>query len=226
MGAGLIAGIIFGLPRLYTSLRYASRIQSEQNAPSAPVAIVFGAGLRRDGSASVILRDRVETAAQLYWTGKASKLLLSGDNRFENYNEPRAMLEYGLQLGLPESAMTLDYAGRRTYDTCLRAKEIFGVSQALLVTQHYHLDRALLTDVGGAAVPLIELADLIIAKVLAGRLKDLDDAAGLWRLHAQTVDAGRIRRTLRLLEEALSQGDLVSSFDAITRAGSAANRRH
>ena len=145
MGAGLIAGIIFGLPRLYTSLRYASRIQSEQNAPSAPVAIVFGAGLQRDGSASVILRDRVETAAQLYWTGKASKLLLSGDNRFENYNEPRAMLEYGLQLGLPESAMTLDYAGRRTYDTCLRAKEIFGVSQALLVTQHYHLDRALLT---------------------------------------------------------------------------------
>ena len=87
------------------------------------------------------------------------------------------------------------------------------------------LDRALLTDVGGAAVPLIELADLIIAKVLAGRPKDLDDAAGLWRLHARTVDAGRIRRTLRLLEEALSQSDLVSSFDAITRAGSAANRR-
>jgi vancomycin permeability regulator SanA len=157
MGVGLIVGLIFGLPRLYTSLRYASRIQSEQNAPTMPVAIVFGAGLRRDGSASVILRDRVETAAQLYWAGKASRLLLSGDNRYENYNEPRAMLEYGLQLGLPESAMVLDYAGRRTYDTCLRAKEIFGVTQALLVTQHYHLDRALLTcdslglDVQGVA---------------------------------------------------------------------------
>ena len=144
-GAGLIVGIIFGLPRLYTTLRYGGSIHRDQDAPSAPVAIVFGAGLRRDGSASVILRDRVETAAQLYWAGKASKLLLSGDNRFETYNEPRAMLEYGLQLGLPESAMVLDYAGRRTYDTCLRAKEIFGVSQALLVTQHYHLDRALLT---------------------------------------------------------------------------------
>ena len=87
------------------------------------------------------------------------------------------------------------------------------------------LDRALLTDVGGAAVPLIELADLIIAKVLAGRPKDLDDAAGLWRLHAQTIDAGRIRHTLRLLEEALSQSDLVSSFDAVVRTGSAATRR-
>ena len=86
------------------------------------------------------------------------------------------------------------------------------------------LDRALLTNVGGAAVPLIELADLIIAKVLAGRSKDLDDVAGLWRLHARTVDAERIRRTLRLLDEALSQGDLVSSFEAIARSGSATNR--
>jgi hypothetical protein len=84
------------------------------------------------------------------------------------------------------------------------------------------LDRALLTDVGGAAVPLIELGDLIIA-VLAGRSKDLDDVAGLWRLHARTVDAERIRRTLRLLDEALSQGDLVSSFEAVARSGSATN---
>lgn len=87
------------------------------------------------------------------------------------------------------------------------------------------LDRALLTDVGGTAVPLIDLGDLMIAKVLAGRPKDLDAVAGLWRFHAPKVDAERIRRTLRLLEEALSQSDLVSTFDAIVRAGSPANRR-
>jgi hypothetical protein len=87
------------------------------------------------------------------------------------------------------------------------------------------LDRAVVTDVGGITVPLIDLGDLMIAKVLAGRPKDLDDVAGLWRLHAQTMDAERIRRVLRLLEEALSQGDLVSSFDAIAGSGPAANRQ-
>jgi SanA protein len=85
------------------------------------------------------------TAAALYRTGKVQKLLLSGDNRFVDYNEPRSMYEYGQRLGLPASAMTLDYAGRRTYDTCRRAREIFGVREAILITQRYHLDRALLT---------------------------------------------------------------------------------
>ena len=143
--AGLILFGVFGLPRLYTTIRYRADVYSNPDAPSAPVAIVFGAGLQRDGTPTRILRDRVQTAAQLFWAGRVQKLLLSGDNRFENYNEPQSMFDYGLELGLPESAMVLDYAGRRTYDTCLRAKEIFGVIEALLVTQQYHLDRALLT---------------------------------------------------------------------------------
>ena len=78
------------------------------------------------------------------------------------------------------------------------------------------LDRAKPTDVGGTVVPLIDLTDLIVAKVLAGRPKDLEDARGLWRVHAQQIDAARVRHTLELLEAALSQSDLVSSFDAIT----------
>lgn len=139
------ASVILILPRVWVHFRYQSRIFWEQEAPSAPVAIVFGAGLQRNGNPTLILRDRVETAAQLYWTGKAQKLLLSGDNSSQYYNEPKAMYEYALELGLPDSALVLDYAGLRTYDTCLRARDIFGVTQALLVTQHYHLDRALLT---------------------------------------------------------------------------------
>lgn len=79
------------------------------------------------------------------------------------------------------------------------------------------LSRARPTDVGGTLVPLIDLDDLIIAKVLAGRPKDVGDASGLWRLHKRTLDADRIRQTLRVLEEALGQSDLVSGFDAFAR---------
>jgi hypothetical protein len=79
------------------------------------------------------------------------------------------------------------------------------------------LDRARTLDVGGTLVPVIELGDLIIAKVLAGRPKDLDDSVALWRLHCGTLDAERIRATLRLLEEALGQSDLVAAFETISR---------
>ena len=77
------------------------------------------------------------------------------------------------------------------------------------------LDRARATDLGGISVPLIDPEDLMIAKVLAGRPKDIDDARGVWRLHGQALDAGRIRRILRLLEEALSQSDLLPGFESI-----------
>jgi hypothetical protein len=77
------------------------------------------------------------------------------------------------------------------------------------------LGRARPVDLGGTTIPVIDLGDLIVAKVLAGRPKDLDDVAALWRLHREGVDAGRIRRTLGLLEEALSQSDLLPAFDAI-----------
>lgn len=85
------------------------------------------------------------------------------------------------------------------------------------------LDRARPVDVGGAIVPLIDAGDLIIAKVLAGRPKDLEDARGLWGLRGRDLDRGleadRIRRTLELLEEALSQSDLLSSFESIQGRG-------
>ena len=68
---------------------------------------------------------------------------MSGDNRFLGYNEPESMQQYALSLGVPNEAIAMDYAGRRTYDTCFRAKAIFGVENALLVTQKFHLPRAL-----------------------------------------------------------------------------------
>lgn len=136
-----VVGLI--LPRIITSIYSINRIYQTEDAPQKRLAIVFGAGLRRDGTPTAILRDRVETAADLYFTGKVEKLLMSGDNRFLEYNEPESMRQYALSLGVPDEAIAMDYAGRRTYDTCYRAKEIFAVDDVLLVTQKFHLPRAL-----------------------------------------------------------------------------------
>jgi SanA protein len=130
-------------PRIITGLYANNRIYEVQDSPARRVAIVFGAGLRRDGTPTAILRDRVETSAELYFSGKVEKILMSGDNRFDYYNEPEAMRQYAISLGVPPQAIAMDYAGRRTYDTCYRARAIFGVESALLVSQKFHLPRAL-----------------------------------------------------------------------------------
>lgn len=137
---GLLALV---LPRLVTTIYSWPRIHAVDNTPTERVAIVFGAGLTHGGYPTAVLRDRVETATRLYFAGKVQKLLMSGDNSTNNYNEPGAMREYALSLGVPSDAIVLDYAGRSTYDTCYRAKAIFGLNTALLVTQQFHLPRAL-----------------------------------------------------------------------------------
>ena len=107
------------------------------------VAIVFGAGLTANGAPSPALYDRVITAVELYRANRVSKLLMSGDNSIENYNEPQAMKKLAIQKGIPENVVEEDIAGSRTYDTCRRAKENFGVTRAVLVTQEFHVPRAL-----------------------------------------------------------------------------------
>ncbi len=141
----LLGLLVLFLPRIITAIYAAFRTFSVADVSPGQVAIVFGAGLRRDGTPTAVLRDRVETAVQLYFAGKVEKLLMSGDNRFVDYNEPESMRQYALSLGVPDGAIVLDYAGRRTYDTCYRAKAIFGVESAILVTQDFHLPRALFT---------------------------------------------------------------------------------
>ena len=141
----LLGLLVFFLPRIITSIYAMFKSYSVENIPADRVAIVFGAGLRRDGTPTAVLRDRVETAARLYVDGKVEKLLMSGDNRVLDYNEPEAMRQHALSLGIPDEAIVLDYAGRRTYDTCFRAKAIFGLKSAILVTQKFHMSRALFT---------------------------------------------------------------------------------
>lgn len=137
--------LILSISRLIAVTYASNRISSIDEIDPSPVAVVFGAGLWKDGSPTPVLRDRVKTAVDLYFAGKVEKLLMSGDNRIEDYNEPAAMRSYAQSLGIPAEDIVLDYAGRRTYDTCFRAKEIFGVKEAILVTQKFHLSRALYT---------------------------------------------------------------------------------
>ena len=137
------SAVVVILARAVTGLVAWNKTYGESDVPARRVAIVFGAGLTHSGEATPVLKDRVETAAKLYFAGKVEKLLMSGDNRFVEYNEPEAMRQVALNLGVPDKDIVLDYAGRRTYDSCYRAKEIFGVKEAILVTQKFHLARAL-----------------------------------------------------------------------------------
>ncbi|MCC7359011.1 MAG: YdcF family protein [Anaerolineales bacterium] len=140
IGAGAV--VVCG-PRLYTALRYAGQMYAAADVPAAPVALVFGAGLNRNGSATPILYDRVATAADLYHAGRVGKLLLSGATTWAGYNEPLAMSAVARELGVPDDALVLDSAGERTYDSCYRAQAVYGVTDAILVTQAFHLPRAL-----------------------------------------------------------------------------------
>jgi vancomycin permeability regulator SanA len=111
--------------------------------PKNHVALVFGAGLNRAGGPSAMLYDRVATAADLYRDGKVDKVLMTGDNSTVNYNEVEVMRQTALQLGVEDQDIVLDYAGFNSWDSCYRAKEVFGLDDATLVTQRFHLPRAL-----------------------------------------------------------------------------------
>ncbi len=106
------------------------------------IAIVFGAGIWENGELSPVLYDRVITAVELYRAKRVKKILMSGDNSTENYDQPTAMKIQAIKLGIPEEDIVLDFAGRRTYDSCYRAAKIFGVEKAILVTQEFHQPRA------------------------------------------------------------------------------------
>lgn len=147
----LLGGIVGALVVLAMSghVRDAYAIAKYQRIEDVPVsseprvAIVFGAGVWTNGEPSPVLQDRIATAVDLYRAGRVRKLLLTGDNRFADYNEPAVMRETALRMGVPEGDLVLDFAGRRTYDSCYRAHQIFGVADAVLVTQEFHLARAL-----------------------------------------------------------------------------------
>jgi vancomycin permeability regulator SanA len=130
------------LPATWVRLTADDRVRTEADVPAEPVAVVFGAGLQ-DGEPSAYLAHRLDAAARLYAAGKVRVVLVSGDNSRTSYNEPGAMRTYLAAHGVPRQKVVLDYAGFDTWDSCDRAKRVFGVSHAVLVSQGFHIRRAL-----------------------------------------------------------------------------------
>ncbi len=118
------------------------RMYTVESVPEVPVALVLGTRVQADGTPAPFLAARLEIARELYATGKVQAILVSGDNMRHEYNEPEAMQRWLVERGVPVDKVVLDYAGFDTYDSCARAKRIFGVERATLVTQQFHLARA------------------------------------------------------------------------------------
>lgn len=131
----------FAIVQLINSTNQSRIYTSPAETPARPVAMVFGAGLLRDGSPSWMLADRLDSAISLYKSGKVERLLMTGDQ--VNSQEVNSMRNYAQRKGVPAAAIVGDNAGLRTYDSCFRAYHNFGVTRAVLVTQAYHLPRAL-----------------------------------------------------------------------------------
>lgn len=118
-----------------------------QNQPAAvkpaSAIIVLGASVHSDGQLSPILKDRVDAAVDLFRRHKAEKILVSGDHRRDDYNEVSAMRNYMISQGIPKDKIILDHAGIDTYDSMYRSDAVFGIKDAIVVTQKFHLPRAL-----------------------------------------------------------------------------------
>ncbi|MDX6741883.1 vancomycin high temperature exclusion protein [Actinocorallia sp. A-T 12471] len=118
------------------------RISGTSGAPNADVALILGAGLTPQGAPTPFLARRLDIGIALLEQGKTKALLLSGDNGTTEYDEPTAMRDYLIAHGVPERVIVLDHAGFDTWDSCVRARKIFGVTRALVVSQYFHLTRA------------------------------------------------------------------------------------
>lgn len=139
------AAVVFGVDawvKASTQQRILTRQQAAQ-LEGVDCVIVLGCQVRSDGTLSHMLQDRVEESIALYQIGAAPKLLMSGDHGREAYDEVNAMKGYAVDSGVPSEDVFMDHAGFSTYETVYRAKEIFGAKKVIIVTQRYHLYRAL-----------------------------------------------------------------------------------
>ncbi|MFF5334303.1 vancomycin high temperature exclusion protein [Streptomyces sp. NPDC013181] len=140
---GLMAVCVLALaPATWLHAVADPRVRTVQDVPARQVAVVFGAGLW-NGKPSPYLANRLRTAAALYRDGKVKVVLVTGDNSRAEYDEPDAMRTFLVGQGVPDDRIVSDFAGFDTWDSCVRAKRIFGVDRAVLVSQGFHIRRAI-----------------------------------------------------------------------------------
>ena len=129
------------LPVTWLYVSTAGRLRTTADAPRTEVAVVFGAGLW-NGEPSPYLANRLKAAAELYREHRIQVVLVTGDNSRKDYDEPDAMRAYLTKHGVPDGRIVSDYAGFDTWDSCVRARKIFGVDRAVLISQGFHIRRA------------------------------------------------------------------------------------
>ncbi|MFD3522796.1 vancomycin high temperature exclusion protein [Streptomyces sp. NPDC058653] len=138
----VMLGCVVGLtPSTWMYATADAHVRTVADVPEHEVAVVFGAGLRGEAP-TPYLAHRLDAAVELYERGKVKVVLVTGDNSREEYDEPDAMRTYLTARGVPDDRIVSDYAGFDTWDSCVRAKKIFGVERAVLVTQGFHVRRA------------------------------------------------------------------------------------
>ena len=142
---GVLCGAFWAVINWHMSSSVADRILSPEEAAEldADCILVLGAGLRRDNSPSPILRERIDRGIELYNLGAAPKLLMSGDHGRVGYNEVGVMKALAIDAGIPSQDVFMDHAGFSTYESLYRARDVFCADRVIIVSQEYHLYRAL-----------------------------------------------------------------------------------
>lgn len=144
-GALALAIIGVGGPNLYAQAASAGGIQTAESVASDDVAVIFGAEVHADGMPSRFTEGRLKVGLALFRAGTAKVIVVSGNNAAGHHHETTAMRRYLQDHGVPSNKIVEDVAGNDTYDTCIRARDVFGVTSAILVSQTYHLPRAIAT---------------------------------------------------------------------------------
>lgn len=144
-----LGGILLGVALIayaYYSASWASRgklFDDVAKLPDAKVGLVFGTSDRYRGRENKYFRYRIDAAVEVWKSGKVETLIVSGDNREADYNEPKKMKVALIKEGVPEDRIVCDYAGLRTFDSVVRAKKIFGADKVLVISQQFQNERAI-----------------------------------------------------------------------------------
>jgi vancomycin permeability regulator SanA len=139
----LIFILFFSIIIIRVQTKYSAKIVQTSDLKELSVGLVFGAGLKTYTTPSDILEDRILTAIKLYQEGKVGKFIMSGDTQDSTHNESEVMKQFAIAQGLPEEAILLDHVGKNTLISCKNVRDVFGLNKIVLVTQAYHLRRAL-----------------------------------------------------------------------------------
>ena len=147
-GSAAVIGtvVLFGTDH-YVKMKAGSAISSEEDVihseEKADAILVLGAQVKPDGKPCLMLKERLDTGIRLYQEGAADRIIMSGDHGSDDYDEVNAMKTYAIDQGVPSDCIFMDHAGFSTYESMYRAKEIFQAESLVVVTQEYHLYRAL-----------------------------------------------------------------------------------